>query len=129
LGYFKGECIDSKEAELRHLDFVFCIGEAKFIDASQLLSCFARYYNCAVNRSDQNVCVERLLWTNPQKAICFITTKNVQRGEEFLISYGCDRLTKKLPHKYQPQEALYSVEAPGMAREFRDDRSDSDDGW
>ncbi len=53
LGYFKGECIDSKEAELRHdLDFVFCIGEEKFIVASQLLSCFARYYNCAVNRSD-----------------------------------------------------------------------------
>jgi hypothetical protein len=149
LGFYKGECIDSKEAELRHdFDYIFCIGEGKFIDAIKLLSCFARYYNCAVNRSDQNVCVERLLWTNPQKAICFITTKDVKKGEEFLISYGCEcwerqsskalmsasfrrvcnRLNKKLSYKYQPQEELYSYQAPEMAREFGDDRSDSDDG-
>jgi len=149
LGYYKGECIDSNEAEMRpDLDFVFCIGEEKFIDANQLVSCFARYYNCAVNRLDQNVCVERLLWTNPQKAICFITSKDVQKGEEFLISYGCklsegqlskelmsdtfyrvcERLTKKVPSNYQPQEDLYSCEASDMAREFRDDRSDRDDG-
>jgi hypothetical protein len=37
-----------------------------------------------------------------------------------------NRLNKNL-HKYQPQEELYSFEAPGMAREFREDRSDSDD--
>jgi hypothetical protein len=41
----------------------------------------------------------------------------------------CNRLTKNLPKKIQPQEELYSFEAPGMAREFRDDRSDSDDRW
>jgi hypothetical protein len=149
LGYYKGECIDSKTAESSYdFDYIFCIGEGKFIDASKLLSCYARYYNCAVNRSDQNVCVERLLWTNPQKAICFITTRDVQKGEEFLISYGCEywerqsskaimsdsfrrvcnRLMKKVSYKYQPQEELYSFQAPDLAREFRDDRSDSDDG-
>jgi hypothetical protein len=145
LGYYKGVCIDSKEAEMRpNFDRIFCIGGEKFIDANNLLSCFARHYKCAVNLSDQNVCVERLLWSNPQKAICFITTKHVQRGEEFLISYGCeysekqsskehlelmsdsfcrvyDRSIKKLPRKYQPQEELYSFQAPEMAREFRDD--------
>jgi hypothetical protein len=124
-------------------------GEEKFIDANKLISCFARHYKCAVNQSDQNVCVERLLWSNPQKAICFIATKNVQKGEEFLISYGCeysekqsskelmsdtfrrvyDRSTKQLPRKYQPQKELYSFQAQDMAREFRDDCSDSDDGW
>jgi hypothetical protein len=150
LGYYKGECIDSNEALMRHdFNHLFCIGEEKFIDANKLLSCFARHYKCAVNQSDQNVCVERLLWSNPQKAICFIATKNVQKGEEFLISYGCeysekqsskelmsdtfrsvyDRSTKQLPRKYQPQKELYSFQAQDMAREFRDDRSDSDDGW
>ena len=96
LGYYKGECIDSNEALMRQdFDYIFCIGEEKFIDANKLLSCFARHYKCAVNQSDQNVCVERLLWSNPQKAICFITTKNVQRGEEFLISYGCEYSKKQ----------------------------------
>jgi hypothetical protein len=39
-----------------------------------------------------------------------------------------DRLTNKMPCKYQRQEELYSCQTPGMAREFRDDCSDNDDG-
>jgi hypothetical protein len=148
LGYYKGELISTAEAESRReFDYIFCIGKGKFIDAKPFLSCYARYYNCAAKRENQNVCVERLEWTNPQKAICFITTKDVHIGKEFLISYGCEywerqaknaeeesayqrvctQLMDKTPYKYQEQEALYSFEAPAMAAAFLDDVTSTDD--
>jgi hypothetical protein len=148
LGYYKGEFIDTAEAESRRdFDYIFCIGKGKFIDAKPFLSCYARYYNCAEKRDDQNVCVERLEWTNPQKAICFITTKDVPIGKEFLISYGCEywerqaknaeeesayqrictQLMDKVPYKYQEQEAVYSFEAPAMAAAFLDDVTVTED--
>ncbi len=40
----------------------------------------------------------------------------------------CNNLASKVPYKYQPQEALYSFQAPNMACQFPDDCSDSDDG-
>jgi hypothetical protein len=148
LGYYKGEFISTAEAESRRdFDYIFCIGRGKFIDAKPFLSCYARYYNCALKRDDQNVCVERLEWTNPQKAICFITTKDVHIGKEFLISYGCEywerqeknaeeesayqrvctQLMDKIPYKYQEQEAVYSFEAPAMAAAFLDDVTVTED--
>ncbi len=45
-----------------------------------------------------------------------------------LVSVGFATTWRQKSHKYQPQEALYSFQAPNMACQFLDDRSDSDDG-
>jgi hypothetical protein len=92
LGFYEGEVINGLEvdhcinAPLKHL---FTLTENRFIDAKDWFSCFARYYNCALKACDQNVCAERLTsQSNPQNAICFIANKDVQKGEEFLISFA-----------------------------------------
>ena len=147
LGFYKGEVIDGLEASKRSPEYMFIIGKNKFIDASDYFSCFARYYNCAIKASDQNVSVERIESTNPQKVICFIANRNVARGEEFLISYGssywefavaqanttsafrrvCTYMINNAPSDYETIDALYSVEAPTLAANFGDDRSDTEE--
>jgi hypothetical protein len=143
LGYYKGEVIVGVEHDFRDLSYTFKIGRNEFIDASDYLSCFARYYNCSLKADEQNVCVEILTdWTNPQKAICFIANKDIKKGEEFLISYGPDYWKAKgsdLPPNsklrqicdklsgtnciLETVEPLFSVEAPFLAAEFGDDKS------
>jgi hypothetical protein len=91
LGFCEGEVIDGLEASrsLESLKHVFILTENRLIDTKDWYSCFARYYNCALKACDQNVCVERLSsQTNPQKVICFIANRDVQKGEEFLISFA-----------------------------------------
>ncbi len=106
---------------------VFSIGKGQFMFANDFISCFGRYYKRS--EDDHNVCVKRLLWTDPQKALCFITTRDVDKGEEFFIPYGCEnweehddnliastsfrrvsnQLMAKIPRNYHPQdEALYT---------------------
>jgi hypothetical protein len=146
LGFYKGAVLSDEKRDSRNYDYTFAIGRNLFIDASNLVSCFARYYNCATNHADQNVAVELLSnWTNPQKAICFIANRNIAEGEEFLVSYGPDywaHMVKYLPRKSQLKKVCeklsdkrgyslftprYSVEAPTLAANFQDDQSDSDD--
>jgi hypothetical protein len=91
LGFCEGEVIDGLEASRRLFtqEYMYTVAENMFIDASDYFSCFARYYKSALKACDQNVCVERLSsQTNPQKVICFIANKDVQKGEEFLISFA-----------------------------------------
>jgi hypothetical protein len=92
LGFCEGEVTDGLEVDHRlnsPLKHLFTSTENRFIDANDWFSCFARYYNCALKACDQNVCVERLTsQSNPQKVICFTTNKDVQKGEEFLISFA-----------------------------------------
>jgi hypothetical protein len=91
LGFCEGEVIDGLEASHRLFsqEHMFTSTENRFIDTKDWFSCFARYYNCALKACDQNVCVERLTsQSNPQKVICFTTNKDVQKGEEFLISFA-----------------------------------------
>jgi hypothetical protein len=143
LGYYKGEVIVGVKNDFRDLSYTFKIGRNEFIDASDFLSCFARYYNCSLKADEQNVCVEILTdWTNPQKAICFIANKDIKKGEEFLISYGPDywkakgsnlapncklkQLCDKLSGTnciLETVEPLFSIEAPFLAAEFGDDKS------
>ena len=147
LGFYKGEVVDGLEASKRSPEYMFIIGKNKFIDARDYKSCYARYYNCAMKSSDQNVSVERIEWTNPQKAICFIANRDVAQGEEFLISYGssyweaavckasstsafrrvCAFMITNTPDDYQTADALYSVDAPNLAAAFEDDKSDSEE--
>ena len=147
LGFYKGEVVDGLEASKRSPEYMFIIGKNKFIDARDYKSCYARYYNCAMKASDQNVSVERIEWTNPQKAICFIANRDVAKGEEFLISYGssyweaavckasstsafrrvCTFMINHAPDNYQTADALYSVDAPSLAAAFEDDISDSEE--
>jgi hypothetical protein len=147
LGFYKGEVIDGLEASKRSPEYMFIIGKNKFIDARDNCSCFARYYNCAFKASDQNVSVERIESTNPQKVICFVANRDVARGEEFLISYGsshgesavaqacttsafrqvCTYMINNAPSDYETIDALYSVVAPTLAANFGDDRSDTEE--
>jgi hypothetical protein len=146
LGYYKGTILHGQRNDTRNHDYTFAIGRNKFVDASNVLSCFARYYNCATDHADQNVGVELLTdWKNPQKAICFIANRDIAQGEEFLVSYGPDywtSLADNLPQKsrlmkvckklsdrqgYSLFSPLYSVEAPSLAAAFLDDVSESED--
>jgi hypothetical protein len=90
LGFYKGEVIDGPEANnrIKSQEYIFALTTKNFIDAKAYDSCFARYYNCALKASDQNVCVERVHSNNPQNVICFIANKDVQKGQEFLISFA-----------------------------------------
>jgi hypothetical protein len=147
LGYYKGAVLRGQQEDVRNHDFTFAIGRNQYIDASDFHSCFARYYNCALNLADQNVCVEHLQdWKNPQKAICFIANRDIQKGEEFLVSYGadywealgqnlprrchlqyvCRRLSNKALYAREAVDPLYSVDAPRLSKEFLDDASESE---
>ena len=132
LGYFTGECITPEQVRHGHIfkyENLFSIGKGQFIFANDFLSCFGRYYKRSL--AAHNVCVRRLSWTDPQKALCFITTKFVDKGEEFFIPFGCEswedvddkrlvsdnfrrvsnQLMNKIPHGYQPQdEAMYTYQ-------------------
>ncbi len=147
LGYYKGEVITGVENDTRNHNYTFKIGKNKFIDASEFLSCFARYYNCSLKSTEQNVCVELLTdWTNPQKAVCFIANIDIKKGDEFLISYGpeyweatASNLPARSPFRkvcntlsgknciLENIEPLYSLDAHSMAADFGDDKSVSSD--
>jgi hypothetical protein len=160
LGYYMGEVINGQEANKRteSQEYMFTLGKNRFIDAKAYDSCFARYYNCAMKASDQNVSVERLDSKDPQSVICFITNRDVPKGEEFLISYGsayweraaqrapvnspfrrvCNAMLDQSPTKFETLESLYSVEAPILAANFGDksttvviddDENDSDSDY
>jgi hypothetical protein len=129
LGFYKGNCITPEQAEINKMNYIhnydnlFVLNEACLIDATDLISCYARYYTRVQNKDEQNVCVRRLLFSDTQKTICFITTKDVKKGKEFLIPFGCeswnqestnetilrafcrvnDRLKAKVPRNYQQE--------------------------
>ncbi len=50
-----------------------------YVDGSDFLSCFARYYaRSSSDKEKQNVSVERLSeWTDSHRAVCFIATKDI----------------------------------------------------
>ncbi len=146
LGFYKGAVLTGENRDNRNYAYTFAIGRNLFIDTSAFLSCFARYYNCATDHTDQNVSVELLPnWENPQKAICFIANRDIVEGEEFLVSYGPEywaNFAEYLPRKSQLLKVCaklsnetgyglftprYSLEAPTLAANFMDDQSDSDD--
>jgi hypothetical protein len=135
LGFYCGACITPEQAEINNrtlfhnYDYLFGINKACFIDATDLISCYARYYKRVNNKAEQNVCVKRLLFSDTQKTICFVTTKDVKIGQEFLIPFGCEywnhqqrginatpdnpagafyrvsqQLKAKIPQKYQHEE-------------------------
>jgi hypothetical protein len=100
---------------------------------------------------DQNVSVERLDFKNPLMIICFISNRDVAKGEEYLISYGsaywesaakkapanspfrrvCNVMLNISPDKFETLEPLYSMDAPTLAAKFGDrtetEAQDSDD--
>jgi hypothetical protein len=96
LGFYSGACITPEQAEINNrklfhnYDYLFGINKTCFIDATDLISCYGRYYKRTNNKAKQNVCVKRLLFSDTQKTICFITTKDVKIGQEFLIPFGCE---------------------------------------
>jgi len=147
LGFYKGEVITGVQNDTRNHNYTFKIGKNKFIDATDYYSCFARYYNCSLKSTEQNVCVELLTdWTNPQKAVCFIANIDIRKGDEFLISYGpeyweatASKLNASNPFRkvcntlsgknsiLENIEPLYSLDAHSMAADFGDDKSVSSD--
>jgi hypothetical protein len=139
LGFYKGEVIDGHEASkrIKSQEYMFALTTKNFIDANAFDSCFARYYNCALKASNQNVCVERLTSNNPQNVICFIANKDVQKGQEFLISFASawweqaeeelptndcffcllvqNALINNRPKNYEILKPLFSADAPVLA--------------
>jgi hypothetical protein len=142
LGFYMGEVISGKIAQQRveSQEYMFTLGKNKFMDAKAYDSCFARYYNCAMNACDQNVSVERLDLKDPQRKIGFIANKHIQKGEELLISYGaayweraaskapanspfrrvCNAMLDVSPNMFQTLEPLYSMDALILAESFGD---------
>jgi hypothetical protein len=142
LGFYKGEVINGPEASdrIESQEYMFALMTNNFIDAKAFDSCFARYYKCALKASDQNVWVERVPSNDCQKVICFIANKDINKGEEFLISFAsaCGKqiavtssavaniafcsvqsaLMDDLPEKHETLEPLFSAVAPTLAAEF-----------
>jgi hypothetical protein len=134
----KGECITGEQAMARrNANHIYSIGNGKFIDAYQILSCYGRYYQKSSTLTGQNVSVHRLPWTDPQKSVCFITTKDVHEGQEFYIAHGCEtigfkrtsdadgrtctRLEQARPETFEAQIQEYTTEALiAMMAEFQE---------
>lgn len=158
LGYYRGEVITCTEAIQRSIsDHMMLVpGQQKhrpvIIDGCDHYSCFGRYYNCVSSTNEQNVSVERIQWTDPQKAICFITNRNVNQGEEFLLPHGCgwnvpvlngdylermkapsddssfsviyDRLRCKTPKRFTiADNSMYTTQASALAAQFDNSRN------
>jgi len=91
LGFYKGDCVYGEQVQTKSYENLFCVNNCQFIDAHNFYSCYARYYQCTSDKDLQNVCVKRILNAkDPQKTICFITTKDVEAGDELLIPNGCE---------------------------------------
>lgn len=71
LGFFKGEEVNEPIFGLKKTCFqnVLAVNDHCYIDASDHLSCFARYYNCAHNAGDENVEIRRFNSENKQECI------------------------------------------------------------
>jgi SET domain-containing protein len=145
LGFYMGEVISGLIASERteSQEYMFTLGKNRFIDAKAYDSCFARYYNCAMKASDQNVTVIRLDKKDPQRIICFIANRNIEQGDEFLISYGsayweraaqrapanspfrrvCNAMLDLAPSQFETLESLYSFAAEDLAAAFGDKSS------
>ncbi len=60
----------------------------KSIDASEFLSGFGRYMNCAKYPQDQNVSFEKVESKRPNKRVIMVTTVNIGQGAELYTQYG-----------------------------------------
>jgi hypothetical protein len=96
LGCYRGEVITPEDVELSRDLFIysnlFCANESQFIHAHNVLSCFARHYQCAPTVSSENVYVRRVASNDPQSTVCFYTKTDVNEGDELLVPLGCEYL-------------------------------------
>jgi hypothetical protein len=98
LGYYRGEVMMPIDVMTRcmihNYRFLFCANNEQFIDAHQILSCFARFYQYESKPvASANVFVRRIASCDPQSSVCFFTSNDVSEGEELLIPLGCESLT------------------------------------
>jgi hypothetical protein len=88
IGYYMGKVVDCSEANRRVWDheYMILLNKTEFVDSSDKYSCFARYYKCSIDPAAQNVCILRQKTINPQNNIVLVTTKNVEKGSELVLS-------------------------------------------
>ncbi len=63
------------------------LNDFSFVDGSLHMSCFARYYAVSADATIQNLFVHRpATWTDHNRAICFISNRDILKGEELVTS-------------------------------------------
>jgi hypothetical protein len=109
LGFFTGVCVTSSlpladETAIPPVTiddcYMFRLGSYSFIDGGDFTSCFARYYAWSRDIHKQNVSVHKLDdWTNPNRAVCFMANKDIEKGQEFIVPINQDYVIGKKKYK------------------------------
>jgi hypothetical protein len=110
LGFFQGKYVaptlleDQSYASAVIDGFhMYRLDEFSYIDGRDFSSCFARYYACSGDISVQNVSVHRLapnVWSDPNRAVCFMANKDIDKGQEFVIPLNQDYVVRKKHKMY-----------------------------
>jgi hypothetical protein len=94
LGFYRGDVVMPEDVEISRDLFkfskLFSFNDSQFIDAKDVLSCFARYYQYSRIITSANVCVRHFISNDPQTSVGFFTTIDVIEGDELLIPCGCE---------------------------------------
>ena len=122
LGFFKGVFVaemliplDGFHKYLIDLESSGTSEPFSYIDGSSFLSCFARYYACSGSPAAQNVSVHRLAnWTDPNRRVCFMANKDIQKGEELVIPHNQDFWRRK--HKHSQVDSCSDNELLAQAK-------------
>jgi hypothetical protein len=116
LGFYKGDYVVSV-SPLSGLH-KYKLNDYSHIDGSDFMSCFARYYVSSSKEEKQNVSVERLSeWTDPNRAVCFIASREISAGSELVIAAGQDYPQNKYKRSKVPMSNFKS-EAAAVAAAF-----------
>ena len=115
LGFFKGNYVVSV-SPLRG-QHKCKLNAFSHIDGSDFMSCFARYHVSSSKGEHQNVSVERLSeWTDSNRAVCFIASKDITSGSELVIATDHQRNKNKRVEVYQ--QSNFKSEAVVLAAAF-----------
>ena len=116
LGFFKGDYVVSLGTLSGR--YKFALNDFSHVDGSDLLSCFARYYARSSNKEKQNVSVERLSeWTDSNRAVCFIATKDIPMGSELIIATN-QEYQQRNKNRHNVSQSQFRKTAAAMAVAF-----------
>lgn len=95
VGFYEGTVVDSNHVT-PYNDYVMTTYGGKCIDASEFLSGFGRYMNCAIEPQDQNVSFEKVESRRANKRVIMVTTVNIAQGSELYTQYGLEYWEEKM---------------------------------
>ena len=83
--YVENNNVDCIQTKFQRMNTVPITGNSH-LDMSDFTSCYARYYNRVTSNTVANVYMTYMHnWTNPNRAICCVSSVAIHKGDEFIV--------------------------------------------